>query len=305
MINFVLSKSKNYSLVQLQINKIIQKHLPPNAFIETYDQYIDGAVNFTLFIDKEADVLMSHGAADKNYMWRRAADATYLNHIRRRKLLMVPGEFSVKRVLTSRLSSSGIGAVAVGWPRLDRLLQDQSAKLVDLKQQTIKRVLYAPTHDYHVQINGLVMSSYPEFIPYLEKLKPIFDVAISAHPRNRKDKSPTSDLLQWADVVISDHGTMVWEALALGKPVIFPSWLIGSRMLEYKKNSAEWHLYEKKLAWHASSFDDMVSMIQDPGPMSVDTKKFLDDYILPDSYGRSGEMIANKLLSLTQLQSST
>jgi hypothetical protein len=295
MINFVLSASKNYALVQTQINQAIQKYLPTGAFTETYEQYAEGSVNFTLFIDNEADVLMSHGAADKNYMWRRSESGSFLNHHKKRKLLMVPGEFSVDRIQNSSLSSNGLRAMAVGWPRLDTLLTSRS----DLfRISNKKRVLYAPTHDYHVQKNGLIMSSYPEFMPFFEKLEKIFDVKISTHPRNRTNKTPTSNLLLWADIVISDHGTMVWEALALGKPVIFPDWLIGEWMLNYKKNSAEWHLFHKKIGWHADSFEHMVELIQAPNAMTAETKKFLDSYILKNSYGQSGKIIANTLLEM-------
>lgn len=295
MINFVLARTKNYALVQAQLNQLIQKWLPDGSFTETYETYREGAVNFTLFIDKPADVLMSHGAADKNYMWRKTEDNFFLNHQRRRRLILVPGSFSVKRIHQSKLSSTGLKAEAVGWPRLDKLLDER--KDLNFPSEE-RRVLFAPTHDFHVQENGLVMSSYPEFLPFYEKLGQLFKVQMSSHPRNRSDKTPTSDLLQWANVVISDHGTMVWEALALGKTVIFPSWFLAQRMLNFKKNSAEWHVFEKKLGWHAESFDHLVALIRDPSPITTETQEFLNSYILPASYGKSGKMVADVLMRL-------
>ena len=50
-----------------------------------------------------------------------------------------------------------------------------------------------------------------------------FDFEVSLHPRNRKDKRPTTYGILDCDYVISDFGTMVYEAWALGKPVIFPA----------------------------------------------------------------------------------
>lgn len=295
MINFVLHTSKNYEQVQSQINQAIQKWLAPRDFSESLEQYIEGSLNFTLFIDKEADVLMSHGAADKNYMWRKAADGGYVNHQRRRSHLFVPGAFLVDRISKSELSSAGLVAEPVGWPRLDGLV----AQLAGLpRNDGRRRVLYAPTHDFHVTGDGVVMSSYPAFMPFFERLQNRFDCEMSVHPRNRKDKQPTFNALLWADVVVSDHGTMVWEALALGKVVIFPTWLIGDSMKKYKKNSAEWHMFEKGYGWHAQSFEHLLELIENPQSMSSATRAFLDHYLLPSAYSCSGKLIAERLLAL-------
>jgi len=114
-------------------------------------------LNFTLFIDKEADVLMSHGAADKNYMWRKAADGGYVNHQRRRSHLFVPGAFLVDRISKSKLSSCGLVAEPVGCLRLDGLL----AELAELPCNDGRRCfLYAPTHDFHLTDDWVVMSSH-------------------------------------------------------------------------------------------------------------------------------------------------
>ncbi len=295
MINFVLTESKNYKEVQLQINQAIQKWLAHSDYRESVDEYIEGALNFTLFIDKEADVLMSHGAADKNYMWRKAADGGYVNQERRRSHLFVPGAFLVDRISKSKLSSGGLVAEPVGWPRLDGLL----AELAELpRNHGRQRVLYAPTHDFHVKGDGVVMSSYPAFMPFFERLQSRFDCEMSVHPRNRKDKQPTFSTLLWADVVVSDHGTMVWEALALGKVVIFPTWLIGESMKKHKRNSAEWHMFEKGLGWHAQSFEHLLELIENPPPMTSATRDFLAHYLLPSAHGCSGKLVAERLLAL-------
>lgn len=299
MINFVLTKSTNYGKIQSQINSAIQKWLPHKSFQESVGRYVGGALNFTLFIDEEADVLMSHGAADKNYMWRKDEDGTFVNELRRRKRLFVPGDFMVQRINNSKLARAGLKVEAVGWPRLDALI-DQSAQLGTLSVAGKPRVLYAPTHDFHILGDGVVMSSYPDFMPFYERLQTLFDCEMSVHPRNRQEKEPTFEALLRADVVISDHGTMVWEALALGKTVIFPTWIIGKRMLKYKKNSGEWHLFDKSYGWHARDFDHLVSMIKTPPPMNPETRSFLDHYMLPAAHGKSGQLIANRLLTLAE-----
>jgi len=103
-------------------------------------------------------------------------------------------------------------------------------------------------------------------MPFFERLQNHFDHDMSVHPRNIKAKQPTFNNLLWADVVVSEHSTMVWEALAMGKIVIFPTCLIGESMKKYKKNSAECHMFEKGYGWHAQSFEHLLELIEIRNP---------------------------------------
>lgn len=321
MINFNLISSNNYKSVQDQLNGLIIKWLPENSYTFSFEEYKEGCVNFSLFIDLEADVLMSHGVADKNYMWRKDEFGVPLNNQKKRKHILLPGDFSINRINKSKLINLDKSNLhAVGWPRLDYLLELNECISVEAPEseprennllkncglnfskafgnrteKINKNVLWAPTHDFHAK-SGLVMSTYPEFLPYCDKLSELFNFDISSHPRNRNDKTPTADKLIKADVVISDYGTIVWEALALGKVVIFPDWIIKERMLQHKKNSAEWVIFNNSLGWHAESFDHMIEIIKNPKPMSKDTRKFLDNYLSPSTYGCSGKIVADLLL---------
>lgn len=73
----------------------------------------------------------------------------------------------------------------------------------------------------------------------------------SLHPRNRDTKTPTLDKLVGSDVIISDFGTMVFEAWELEKPVIFPRWCIDVEALVSRNPlSAEAHIYPNKIGLH-------------------------------------------------------
>jgi CDP-glycerol glycerophosphotransferase (TagB/SpsB family) len=306
MINFNLTSSQNYKLVQEQINGLIQAHLPPGSFTETVEEYVPGKLNFSLFIDKASDVLMSHGAADKNYHWKSNDEGVRFNHCRERKHLLVPGNFLVKRIVKSkRLDFDASQVHSVGWPRLDRLLamrEEQKDSLAALKKsRKRKTVLWAPTHDFSKKGEAKVtLSSYPAFQPYYDKLGEHFETTVSLHPRNRKDKAPTDQLLLESDVVVSDFGTMVYEAWALGKQVIFPSWLMRDKMLEYGNKSAESVIFRDLIGLHATSFDNMCELINTDIKNDERSQKFIDEYLDPAYFGCSGKRVANLLVELAE-----
>lgn len=304
LVNFNLSKSKNYALVQKQLLDVIKRHLPQDSWRESHEQYVEGCLNFTLFIAQEADVLMSHGAADKSYHWKSDDLGRRFNHERRRSHLLVPGQFLVDRIVSSRsLRFDSEHVHSVGWPRLDLLLeaQRQAAKASDASQTSRKKVLWAPSHDYSKKGDEQVsLSSYPEFVPYVDELRKRYDVDVSLHPRNRGDKAPTKDSLVDCDVVITDFGTMVYEAWALGKQVIFPFWLIGERMLHYGKGSFEAKIFRERIGLHADSFEQMCEFIDTHRAIEPAHRQMIDHFLEPSYLGCSGKRIADLLLDLAQ-----
>ena len=125
-----------------------------------------------------------------------------------------------------------------------------------------------------------------------------FDLSVSLHPRNRDDKQPTQHSLLECDYVISDFGTMVYEAWALGKPVIFPHWLIGDRIKRHLRRTAEAHVFEERLGLHAASPQQIVDFVRDGAGIDARTAAFMDDYLAPEFAGRSGERVAAVLRDL-------
>jgi CDP-glycerol glycerophosphotransferase len=125
-----------------------------------------------------------------------------------------------------------------------------------------------------------------------------FDAEASVHPRNRKDKRPTVERLVEADYVISDFGTLVYEAWALGKPVLFPRWILGDRVQQYLPASAEAHILAERIGYHPDSFDEMMDMLRSGPVITPDVDRFMDEYL--DNY-RGGDSAAEVVRALRRL----
>jgi hypothetical protein len=299
-INFVHTDSKNYAGVQQQILGAITQHLPPEDMSTTVGTLAPGSLNFSLFILKPTDVLMSHGLADKNYFLRKDAKGRHISN--RLKHLFVPGEWLKRRLLARPGLEVGAERIhVVGWPRLDALLAEhKSMPEVQRAPGARPRVLWAPTHDYARRgENNDSNSSYPELLEFVPMLEKHVDLSISLHPRNRKNKKPTHHSLLDCDYVISDFGTIVYEAWALGKPVIFPHWLIGDRIKRHHGQSAEAHVFHERLGLHADNAQQMIDFVMDGADIDAPTSAFMDDYLAPAHAGSSGKRVAELLRELS------
>ena len=298
-INLVHTASANYAGVQDQILGAVTRHLEPGAFSTTVGAKAPGSLNFSLFILQPTDVLMSHCLADKNYFFRKDADGERISN--RLSHLLVPGEWLKRRILKAKnLDVRPDQVHVVGWPRLDALFAAQRQRAAAGHEPGRRpRVLWAPTHDYARRgENRDSLSSYPELLEHVPMLEKHVDLSISLHPRNRTDKQPTQHSLVDCDYVISDFGTIVYEAWALGKPVIFPHWLIGDRITEHLGASAESHVFSQRLGLHADSPQQMVDFIRDGAGIDRRTTRFIDDYLARQYDGTSGARVASLLQSL-------
>jgi hypothetical protein len=153
----------------------------------------------------------------------------------------------------------------VGWLRLDPLISE--SKIPDREPHHRLRVLWAPTHNVKPRSNEksvdeIAPSSLPGFKAHVKQMAARYIFRVSLHPRNRSDRTPTGNQLVWSDVVISDFGTMVYEAWALGKPVIFPRWAIDVETLITRNPlSAESYVYRNRIGLHPETFEEMQSML--------------------------------------------
>jgi hypothetical protein len=305
-INFNYSSTTNYLIVQKQLSELIQLHLKEmNCQYEISErEYKNGCLNFTWFLRRKADVVMSHGLADKNYLWvkHELTGDYFINHF---KVVLVPGLWMKNRIMKSKVIKINPDyIIPVGWPRID-VLRNLQKKYVKESPNNKITLLWAPTHDYKKKgKEKKSLSSYPDFENYAKDLKNKYNVLYSPHPRNRKNKEPTMDKILRADIVISDFGTMVYEAWALGKPVIFPRWILGDRIIEYLRGSAEAYIFKNRIGYHPESYKEMLEIIKS-GPV-VDQKvhEFMDEYL--DNYrdgGNSAKKIAETLIRLSEIDS--
>ena len=293
-ISFLMSTSKNYAGVQRQLIDLIAPHLPEGSWVETLREPDHAKLNIAFFISRHAHILMSHGVADKNYFTRK--DDTGKRILNRFQYGFVPGNWLRNKLIKhSAIEMPAENIHIVGWPRLDVLTKLRAER----PPSDRLRVLWAPTHN-HQNRNGRVLSSFPDFEQYLPALSEHFDVTASPHPRNRPDKTPTTEKMAHCDVLISDFGTTVYEALALGIPVIFPDWLIRDGITSVFSKSSPAQLFKQNIGYHPKNFDEMMDILKAGPVIDEKTKAFIDNVIDPATVGRSGEITARKLVELAQ-----
>jgi hypothetical protein len=295
-VHLVLHDSLSYEAVQRQLYDLIAAQLPAPA--PQRGRYRAGALNMSLFARTRSDVLMSHGVADKNYLW--SADGQGKRLANQREHLLVPGEWLRQRLLDSPAIRLGPDQIhVVGWPRLDSLARE--APLRRRSRNGKPRILWAPTHNGRKRgETARSTSSFPAFENYLRTLARFAWVDVSVHPRNRTDRTPTGATLPQSDVVVADFGTTVYEAWALGKPVIFPRWLLADRISEYMPGSAEAWIFDQRIGYHPDSFDELVDIVRAGPTITSDVADFMEQYLPPALLGRSSARVAEVLKALSE-----
>lgn len=280
-INFVREVTAYVNVLDSLIDPIRQ-HLPESTV--TPRQGVRGALNFCMFIRSNAPmprVLMSHGVADKNYISKEKAD--------RFNYLFVPGPAYKKKHI--KIGTPAEKIFVVGWPKLDPIFNGKYKRTESDKL----RILYAPTHNA-IQ----AVSSFPAFNEYLDKFPADMEIINSPHPARKDDRMPTLQALVDADVVIADAGSTIYEAWALGKPVIFPDWLVRDGVLRKFENTFEAKCYEDNLGYHAKSFKHLLELIPEAVSKGIDERAidFAQDLFPTSLKGNSGKVIAEILRRL-------
>lgn len=295
-VNFLHKTTGNYVAVERLIFGEIEKRLAPGTRTTYVNGLADDAVNLALFFGRGGDVFMSHGVADKNYLLRRKDNGKLaLNDF---QSVLVPGPWMKRKLLAHpEITLKSEQIVPVGWPRLDALVEAARAQPPRSRAPGDRlKVLWAPTHDAKKHGPGRKStSSYPEFAEHVDELNRYVDVSVALHPRNRPEKAPTAISLVEADVVISDFGTMVYEAWALGKPVIFPYWLVGEGVQAFRPGSAEAVIFQQRIGYHPNSIGELIDLLGRDLRVTPDVKAFMEDYLPGEFLGRSGRACAEAL----------
>ena len=348
-INFCWGFGKTYPGVQKQIFDLIESQLPPGVVTHTVEDSVQGAVNLSLFIRQgrelhdahrvAADVILAQGIADKRYFFTQDS-ATSLPLANEYEYLLVPGSWHVNRLIEGMYRRNPHYQITVdreqikkvGWLRLDPLIAESAHK--DKEPHHRLRVLWAPTHNVKPRsneksIDEIAPSSLPGFKVHVKQIAARYIFRVSLHPRNRSDRTPTGNQLVWSDVVISDFGTMVYEAWALGKPVIFPRWAIDVETLITRNPlSAESYIYRNRIGLHPESFEEMLKMLDEIQDTLIGNRfvrivkrltrikserksfsdlrgngvaEFIDHYIDPSNRGADAARTATVLAEIAQL----
>jgi CDP-glycerol glycerophosphotransferase (TagB/SpsB family) len=298
-INFVIQATGKFYLKTLNVmNQPIYENLKRYTCSNICE---DNAVNVHYFHEKlycnkvrffqsngkprGINVFISHGLADKN--WRDYKKVKHFNYI------CVSGKQWQDKMVDQGARIQNV--LITGYTKLDPIFQGK------FKQRPNKkiRVLYAPTHNLAGWSMRGDASSYPRFLPYLDKLSQEFEVVSSFHPANNGGQSTLQGLVN-ANVVISDCSSMIYEAWVLGKPVIFPDWLVKNYVQKTYKNSFESYVYEKYLGYHARTFKELKLFVREAAKKGNDirVKNFIDSIFGISLRGHSGEVTARALLRI-------
>lgn len=282
-INFVREVTA-YRYVLDSLIDPIRKHLPESTV--TPKDGIRGALNFAWFVRSQAykpNVFMSHGIGDKNYMVGSKATADRFSYI------IVTGPAYKEKLVRHNISPNKI--FVGGWPKLDTIFEGEYKRVESDKI----RVLYAPTHNAIQEV-----SSFPAFNKYLDAFPSNIEVINSPHPVRKDNRLPTMQALVDADVIIADAGSTIYEAWALGKPVIFPDWIVRDGVLRAFRGAFEAQVYKENLGYHARNFKHLLDLIYESHGKGLDGRvvEFTEGMFPSELRGKSGKAIAEILRRL-------
>lgn len=294
-INFVVpeppERLSSYQKVIISIVDPIRIHLKDSTISSNA---LPDAVNIHFFNEpryrkeKKNDfngihVFMSHGMGDKQ--WRDGPQVKSFDYI------FVSGPRWVEKMIGQNIPAEKV--LMTGYAKLDPLFQGKIKKTGYDK----KTVLYAPTH-----VGSVSCTSYPAFKEYYNQFPSDLQLLFCPHPYHRKKNTPVLQELADADVVISDGSSVIYEALALGLPVVFPDWIVKDGVLKKWPISFTAQIYQDGIGYHAKTFKQMINQIYkaiDRGIRNKD-KGFIDGIFPPDLRGNSGKATALALKKIAR-----
>ena len=117
------------------------------------------------------------------------------------------------------------------------------------------------------------------------------NIITSEHPKNRNEKEPTLTALVNCDYVIADAGSTIYEAWALGKPVIFPDWIVKKNLIKNIKGSAEEYIYSNNIGYHANNIDEFINFLKGDLIIEKNVTEFMEEYMPSKFNGTSGKAV--------------
>lgn len=237
------------------------------------------------------DIFISHGIGDKNYwIGKRIKDFNYA---------FCPGP-----IWANRMRDTGYkGEIfIVGYTKLDPIFNREYEK----NKKTKPYVVWLPTHGYSNKHKG--RSSYPEFNKFIKDISSAYEFGNGMHPttklHSKKKQLPTVQELVDADVIIADAGSTVYEAWAVGKPVIFPDWICKKDVMTHFKNDTqnlEYQIYSKGIGYHAKDIKHMNQLIEKAlqNGMKDEEKEFIEDIFPKKLRGNAGKTAYKALIEIS------
>jgi len=236
------------------------------------------------------DIFYSHGIGDKNY-WTAENIADY-------RVAMVPGPAWKERIMTGGFKGE---VFVVGYTKLDPLFNNEHKK----QSRDKPLVVWAPSHGYNSRHKG--RSSYPWCMKHIEEISPKYEAILALHPATRQNLRMPNEVSKQelidADVIIADAGSTVYEAWALGKPVILPDWICRDDVLAHFKGDPgnfEYRIYKEQIGYHAKDMKELNKMIEKAlvNGMQQREIEFMEGIFPKELRGISGITAANTLKNL-------
>ena len=290
-INFIIPiLNSSYGNIIRNMIEPVMKFLP-DSFIS--QQSRDNCLNIHFFVEqgyqemvgftsgKGINVFIDHGISDKCY--RDAEKVKVYDYV------CVTGPLWKQKMMDQGLPENKL--LTIGFAKLDPIFNNCLVKKKDV--DSVIRLLWAPTHFNSV-------SSYPAFEIYLNKFPSNYIVATSAHPFHKPDKIPTFNEMVEADIVISDTSSIIYESWAIGKPVVFPDWLVKNDITKRYPDSFEDIIYRNNIGYHAESFEELIQLTQIAASQGLDAKaqEFIEGILPAYLRGNSGQETAKVLRTL-------
>lgn len=280
MINFCMAPGGPYRSICESITDPIREHLPDSVICPTEQS---GATNVGFFVTQtNCQVFIPHGIADKNY--RNADKVNAFEYV------FVSGPAWVDKLVRQGFPRDRI--LVGGYTKLDPVFQGK----YEQTRRTSCVILYAPTHGAipEVSLDG----RFEQYLPHLEEYYVVIHAPHPAQVTGQKNGGQvTMQALVDADIVITDAGSLVYEAWALGKPVVFPSWLTKEGVLGRFSGSFEEQIYREEIGYHATDYNDLLRHLKRAALFGIDDRavSFIEQIFPVELRGRSGEVTANLL----------
>lgn len=264
------------SMMDLIVSPIARYLAPDSWSVQRYPVYdavnVYGATRNTYGESpgREIAVHLGHGIADKGdramILMRSSIDYVILpSHLMRDTL--------IRQTKGHGISLSGTRVPVLGMPKLDPLFNGEVAPL---PRDERPRVLYAPTqgggddlkhmHDTHESQAAPWPAKRTSWWRRDEVLSALdsdeFDVVVCPHPRYTPGHVATLAEYVNADVVIADGGSTLWEALALGIPLVVTTWISAQGHNIRRRVSMEALLYAYRVGRHAQSRGDLAREVR-------------------------------------------
>lgn len=288
IINFIRYGDYYLDVIDGFVNPII-KYLPKDKYMIS-QKYIDGMLNVSFFAETppHSGIFISHGIADKSYRdGARVKDYDYI---------CVSGDLWKTKMLNQGVPENKI--LVNGYTKLDPLFNNDVK--FDFKNKDKIYVLYAPTHNMNLNKKAVTVSCYPRLDEYFTNIPNDIELLSSVHPANKGLCHATFDFYKYADVVISDCSSTLYEAMALDIPVVFPDWLVKEPILNAYRNAFEFQIYNEEIGYHAKNINNMWDLIRIAKDKKMDkkSKDFMEGIFPQRLRGNSGKVTAELFIKI-------